>query len=150
MTIRACLATISLMAGLPALVGCSDDRREERLQAAGADPDLADLLRVADIGAGERKFGRCSACHTIRAGGPNLAGPNLAGIYDKRFTEGSARFGYTAALLAAAEQGRRWDAATLDAWLANPQAVVPGTSMRFAGIADPLDRADIIAFLQAS
>lgn len=139
-----------LVVGAAALAGCSDDRREERLRAAGPEPELADLLRVADAAAGERKFGRCSACHTIRPGGSNLAGPNLAGIYGRGFTQGSQRFGYTAALLAAAERGSRWDAATLNAWLANPQGVVPGTSMRFAGVPDPLDRADIIAFLQAS
>lgn len=142
--------SLLLLAGVAGLAGCSDDRREERLRAAGPDPELADLLRVADAGAGKRKFGRCSACHTIGAGGQNLAGPNLAGIYGKGFAQGNPRFGYTAALLSAGEQGGRWDAATLDAWLAGPQRVVPGTSMRFGGIADPLDRADIIAFLQAS
>ena len=147
---RGLSATMMLIAGVACLAGCSDDRREERLAAAGANPDLADLLRVADAAAGQRKFGRCAACHTIDAGGPNRAGPNLAGIYGASFAGGSPRFGYTAALLAAGQQGRRWDARTLDAWLRNPQAVVPGTSMRFAGIADPLDRADIIAFLKAS
>ncbi|WP_347303198.1 c-type cytochrome [Croceibacterium sp. TMG7-5b_MA50] len=132
------------------LAGCADDRREERLRAAGENPDLTALLRVADASAGRRQFGRCAACHTIAAGGPNLAGPNLSGIYGKRFATGNQRFGYTAALRASGQAGRRWDAAALDAWLANPQAIVPGTSMRFAGIPDPLDRADIIALLQES
>ena len=150
MGMRALLGAISLIAGAPGLSGCSDERREERLRAAGAEPELADLLRVADPAIGQRKFGRCSACHTIGAGGPNLAGPNLAGIYGKGLAQGSPRFGYTAALLAAAGQNQRWDAATLDAWLADPKALVPGTSMRFEGVADPLDRADIIAFLRSS
>jgi cytochrome c len=42
-----------------------------------------------------------------------------------------------------------WDAATLDAFLANPQAVVPGTTMPFAGEPDASRRADIIAALSA-
>lgn len=147
MKIRRQLATLWLMI---ALAGCSDERREERLRAAGPEPDLAALLRVADADVGGGKFARCSACHTIAAGGPNLAGPNLAGIHGKGLAQGNPRFGYTAALLAAGARGRRWDDATLDAWLADPQAVVPGTSMRFAGIPDPLDRADIIAFLRES
>ncbi|WP_121115081.1 c-type cytochrome [Croceibacterium ferulae] len=151
MKIAAPFLVLGLTIGVPGLAGCSsDERREERLQAAGAEPDLADLLRVAAAAVGEQKFGRCAACHTIAAGGPNLAGPNLAGVYGKGLAQGNPRFGYTAALLAAGKQGGRWDAATLDAWLADPQSVVPGTSMRFAGIADPLDRADIIAFLQDS
>ncbi|KHL24972.1 cytochrome C [Croceibacterium mercuriale] len=141
---------IAILLLMVAFAACSDERREERLRAAGPEPDLAALLRVADADVGQGKFARCSACHTITAGGANLAGPNLAGIHGKGLAQGNPRFGYTAALLAAGAHGRRWDDATLDAWLADPQGMVPGTSMRFAGIPDPLDRADIIAFLRAS
>jgi cytochrome c len=35
-----------------------------------------------------------------------------------------------------------------DGWIANPRAVVPGTNMQFVGIADPFDRADVMAFLK--
>ena len=37
---------------------------------------------------------------------------------------------------------------TLDVWLAAPAKFVPGTSMTFRGLSDPLDRADVIAYLQ--
>lgn len=57
----------------------------------------------------------------------------------------SARFAYTVALK---EKGGRWDATTLDRWLESPRKLIPGTSMQFAGLIDPLDRADIIAFLE--
>lgn len=60
--------------------------------------------------------------------------------------QASPRFGYTAALQQA---GGRWTPARMDAWLTAPQRFAPGTSMGFAGLADPLARADIIAYLQA-
>lgn len=58
---------------------------------------------------------------------------------------GSARYGYTDAL---SSVGGRWNPATMDRWLVNPARFAPGTTMRFAGIADPLERADIIAYLE--
>jgi cytochrome c len=57
----------------------------------------------------------------------------------------SNRFGYTAALQAI---GGTWTPTKIDAWIANPRAVVPSTTMNFDGISDPLVRADIIAYLQ--
>ena len=42
----------------------------------------------------------------------------------------------------------RWDEATLDRWLQRPQAVVPGTTMAFAGIANPADRRALIAYMR--
>ena len=60
--------------------------------------------------------------------------------------QNSARFGYTAALQ---QVGGRWTPDRMDAWLANPQRFAPGTSMGFPALADPLDRADIIAYLAA-
>ncbi|MES3098057.1 c-type cytochrome [Sphingomonas faeni] len=35
----------------------------------------------------------------------------------------------------------------MDAWLTNPRKMVPGTTMAFAGLPDPKDRADVIAYL---
>lgn len=128
------------------LAGCTDDAHEARLRRAGPNPSLAALLKVADAKAGERKFGQCFACHRISPGAPDLGGPNLYGVYGQPMGQNSARFSYTAALR---DAGGKWDAATLNAWIANPRAVVPGTNMQFAGIADPLDRADIIAYLQS-
>jgi cytochrome c len=41
----------------------------------------------------------------------------------------------------------RWDAKSLDAFLAKPAAKVPGNKMVFAGLANPVDRANVIAYL---
>lgn len=132
-------------AALILLSGCADDRHEERLRQAGPRPSLAALLKVADPAAGARKFGQCAGCHKISPGAPDFGGPNLHGIYGARMGQNSPRFGYTAALSSA---GGTWDAATLDAWIANPKRLIPGTNMQFGGLADPLDRADIIAYLR--
>lgn len=129
-----------------ALASCNDDRREERLNAAGPNPTLEALLAVADVDSGERKFRQCAACHKIGKGAPDFGGPNLYGIFGQRLGQHSARYSYTAALQNA---NGRWDASTLDAWMEDPQKVVPGTKMIFAGVPDPLDRADLIAYIRS-
>jgi len=128
------------------LAACSGDDREARRRAAGPSSDLAAHLRVANIDSGERLFGRCAACHAIRRGATDRNGPTLFGVMGAPVAQVSARFGYTAALQ---RVGGRWTPARMDAWLSNPQRFAPGTSMGFAGLADPLDRADVIAYLQA-
>ena len=40
-----------------------------------------------------------------------------------------------------------WDEATLDRWIEKPSAVVPGNAMAFAGVANPKDRAALIAYI---
>lgn len=137
-------AGLSLLAAL-LLGGCGggDADRAARLRAAGSQPTLDALLRVASADAGRRAFGQCGQCHTIGQGGQALAGPNLYGIMG-RAVAADPRFGYSQALI---DHGGRWDAAAMDAWLAAPSRMVPGTRMMFGGIADPLTRADIIAYL---
>lgn len=128
-----------------ALGGCGDDGRAERLKAAGPNPSLDALMRVADADAGARTFGQCMACHTIGKGELDRAGPNLHDIMGKPVAGGSVRFGYTAALM---KVGGRWDRATMNRWLTSPQRFAPGTKMTFPGLPDPLARADVIAYLE--
>jgi len=94
---------------------------------------------------GAQAFRQCAACHSLEPG-RHLTGPSLAGVVGRR--AGAAEdFGrYSEAL---ASSGLTWDRGTLDRWLANPQALVPGTSMRVQPIADPDTREDLIAFLEA-
>ena len=54
-------------------------------------------------------------------------------------------FIYSAPLL---ESGIVWDEKSLDQWLQNPAAMVPGTTMVFPGIPDPVQRADLIAYIR--
>lgn len=133
-----------LLIGL-ALCGCSDDDRAARARAAGPRPTLDRLLRVASPDAGRRLFGACAACHTIGQGGGNRAGPNLHGIMGKAVADDPS-FGYSYALTSVSGV---WNAETMNAWLAAPAKVAPGTSMAFRGLPDPLDRADVIAYLRS-
>jgi len=95
-------------------------------------------------GGGGDPFRRCATCHTIAAGGRNAVGPNLHDVFGRK--AGTAPgFSYSPAMRAS---GLTWDEATLDRFLTNPQTTVPGTRMAFAGIADPAQRREVIAYLK--
>lgn len=140
--ISASAATLAVAA----LASCGDDRREERLIAAGTNPSLEALMKVADADVGRGKFRQCAACHSVTKGAFDKGGPNLFGVFRTRFATNRPRFGYTAAL---SQAGGVWDERTLNAWIENPTKMVPGTTMQVPGVADPLTRADIIAYLRA-
>ena len=82
---------------------------------------------------------RCIACHSPDA---NRVGPLHRGLVG-RVSGSVADFSYSKAL----KQARvTWDAQSLEQWLANPQAFIPGQRMNFR-VNDPTDRADLIAYL---
>jgi len=97
-----------------------------------------------DIENGRRVFQKCQACHSLEPG-KTLIGPSLAKIVGRHAgtLEG---FDYSDAMKKA---GIVWDAATLDAYLADPQKVVPGNHMPFPGLKSETDRHDVVAFLAA-
>jgi cytochrome c len=95
-----------------------------------------------DAARGEVRFQECAACHKLDAG-VNGLGPSLHGIFERKAGELSD-FRYSPALK---RSGIVWSPQTLEAYLADPQAMVPGNRMPYAGMADPGDRADLIAYL---
>lgn len=100
--------------------------------------------RNADLYNGQARFAVCRSCHTTAAGAGAAGGPNLWGVFGRR--SGTAPgFVYSAGLKTL---GVVWTADTLNAWIANPRGVVPGTGMAFAGLEDPGDRIDVIAYLK--
>lgn len=101
-------------------------------QAAAADGDPE---RGADLY--ER---RCYACHSLDA---NRVGPAHRGVFGRK-AGAVPDYNYSPALKRSAIV---WDEATLDKWLTNPQALIPGQRMGFR-LGDAGERADIIAFLK--
>lgn len=102
-------------------------------------------LASADPAKGEQVFKKCAACHNADQGGANALGPNLWGVVGKPHAAHPG-FAFSDALKGVPGN---WDFKALDAWLANPKKYAPGTKMTFAGLSNPQDRADIIAFLNS-
>lgn len=88
-------------------------------------------------------FAQCVACHKVEADAPAGIGPHLVGVVNASAAS-RGDFKYSPAL---SNSGIVWDEPTLDAFLANPQKVVPGTMMAFGGIADEAQRKEIIDYL---
>jgi len=104
-----------------------------------ADAAHADAAH-ADAAHGKALYQGCQACHSID---DNDLGPRHRGVVGRR--AGSIQdYSYSAALK---NSGLTWDEVTLDRWLTNPSALVPGTKMFFR-IDDAQARADIIAYLK--
>ena len=116
----------------------------EQGAAAGPEP-IGPLLAKADPKRGEQIAKVCAACHTFNKGGPNKIGPNLWGITEEAMAE-IPNYQFSAAM--EAHKGEKWDAEKLNRWLWNPQTLIKGTKMTFAGIADAQKRADVIAYLE--
>ena len=70
-------------------------------------------------------------------------GPNLWGVLGEPIGKGRG-FAFTPVL---AGKGGNWDWHSLSEWLKSPKAFAPGTKMTFAGISNPQDRANVIAYL---
>jgi cytochrome c len=87
--------------------------------------------------------GGCPACHGVTQEDNSKVGPNLIGVVGRKA-------GTTQSLMGPSDNMKKygviWSTETLDEFLANPSAKVPGTAM--AGmLVDPQQRADVIAYL---
>ena len=111
---------------------------------AASGPGLNTLLASADVAAGEKVFAKCAACHTVNQGGANGIGPNLYATVGEEIGHGKAGFAFSEALKG---KGGSWTFEALDHWLKSPREFAPGTKMTFAGLGNPDDRANLIAWL---
>jgi cytochrome c len=96
-----------------------------------------------DAAAGEKDFIICRACHEIGPGAKVLVGPPLNGVVGRKAGTYPG-FEYSDANK---NSGITWTKEELTKYLANPQAVVPGTKMIFPGLHDPQQVQDVIAYL---
>ena len=119
--------------------------QEESAGGAAAEQPIEVYLATADVAKGEQTFNKCMACHHADKGGANQMGPNLWGVLGAPIGEGRG-FAFSDAL---SKKGGSWNWDNLSQWLTSPKAFAPGTKMTFAGLSNPQDRANVIAFLNA-
>ncbi|MGQ0589088.1 MAG: c-type cytochrome [Sphingosinicella sp.] len=95
---------------------------------------------------GARLYRQCFACHALEPGRHTPAGPSLAGIVGRPIAS-QRGFDYSPALRRYAQRERIWTTALLDRFLADPEALVPGTEMGLVGMRDPRQRRILIDWL---
>jgi cytochrome c len=108
--------------------------------------DLGTLLAKADIGKGAATFKKCATCHSIEKGGANKTGPNLWNILNRNHASAA---GYSYSDGVKAKAGEKYEYASLNSWVENPKAAVPGNKMSFGGLKKPEERADLLAYLNS-
>lgn len=122
-------------------VEVADDTKVEK------GPPLAEFLAEADATQGASQAqGRCGTCHSFDPGGANGQGPAIHGIMGKSIGGNAAGFNYSSAMM---EKGGTWGWDEMNEWLASPRKFVPGTTMSFAGISSPEERANILLYMNS-
>lgn len=113
---------------------------------AASSPGLAQT--AGDPAAGERVFGaQCRACHQVGETARNLVGPQLNGLFGRR--AGSvAGYNYSPAYKTPQVAEKVWSEENFTTYIQDPRTVTPGTRMVFAGLRNPDQIANLIAFLK--
>ena len=119
------------------------------LLAAAACVEAASPGDAATLAAGERAYQKCYSCHSLEGPDPSTQEPSLKGIVE-RAVASEAGFAYSPAMRAYAARQPRWTREALDAFVADPQALVPGNEMGFFGIADAAERQALLEYLVRS
>lgn len=110
--------------------------------APSAAPTASAANVEGDVVHGREVYKKCQACHSTQPGRNGL-GPTLAGIVGSKAGD-VPNYSFSAAMK---QSGITWTPEKLDAYLADPQKVVPGNKMPFPGLKTEADRTDVIAFL---
>ena len=105
--------------------------------------DIAALMALGDVNAGEKIFKKCAACHSINQGGANKIGPALYNVVGRKIG-GVADYKYSKAFV---EYGKEWNFEELNGFLTKPSKWIKGTKMAYAGLRKEEDRASVIKYL---
>ena len=105
--------------------------------------DIAAIMALGDVNAGEKIFKKCAACHSINQGGANKIGPALYNVVGRKIG-GVADYKYSKAFV---EYGKEWNFEELNGFLIKPSKWIKGTKMAYAGLRKEEDRASVIKYL---
>lgn len=123
-----------------------------RIVAAVCAALIAPCAQAQDLGdpaAGEKIFKACAKCHQIGPDATHKVGPVLNNIFGRQAGSADGFKRYSKGMIRMGTDGLTWDLEHLDIYLENPKSLVSGTRMSFAGVKDPKDRADVIAYLRS-
>ena len=102
--------------------------------------------QAQDAAAGEKVFVFCKSCH-VADKDTNASGPSLFGVVGR--TAGThPGYTFSKAMIAAGKSGVVWDEPTLATFLRRPSAMIEGNKMMFAGLMNPDDIPNVIAYLK--
>ena len=104
-----------------------------------------DFLSPSMRRSGEALVFQCTGCHALHEWEPSTVGPRLWEVVG-RDVASLDDFEYSEALKSL---GGEWTRARLDAFLANPRGVAPGTTMQFGGMSDATERASLLDYLES-
>jgi len=138
--------TIPGKPGYEIVVASAEDSTSE-VEAVPEVAPISERIVEASAEEGEKVAKKCAACHDFAQGGANKVGPALWDIIGRK-PGGHEGFGYSAAMVAYGEENPEWTYDGLDHFLEAPKKYIDGTSMGFAGLRKPEDRADLIAYLR--
>ena len=100
---------------------------------------------AGDAKAGMASFNKCASCHQVGPNAKSGFGPHLTGILG-RPAAAAKDYNYSDAMK---KSGIVWSDKSMVAFLKSPSDVVPGTKMRFWGISDEKQLADLVAYLRS-
>lgn len=132
--------------------GCAASRLlKQRLLLAAPATALTLMFAAPAHGNGNAEHGAqafrfCAACHSLIPD-VHLSGPSLARVWGRKAGSLASFLRYSDALK---RSGQVWNEKSLDAWLRDPQKMIPGNFMTFAGLQDDRVRTDLIAFLKTA
>lgn len=104
-------------------------------------------LHAGDIDQGKAIFQQCSICHNIEKGAGAKVGPNLWGVVNSAIGGNADYAGRYSATLQ--NLGGNWSVNKISRFVESPQTFASGTYMGFAGLSNPQQRADLIAYLNS-
>jgi cytochrome c len=117
------------------------------MMAAALTAVLPYAAAAQDVAAGATIFKKCAACHQVGATAKNAIGPNLTCVIGRQVASVEG-FNYSEGLKKASFT--TWDDEHFLQWVENNKKMVPGSKMIFpAGVKDPTDRANLLAYVKS-